>query len=134
MALGAITLDAAGCAGKSGAGVTLKSLINGQSEIAVVACRDLSRQVVGHGSMITGFVPRLAGYPHDAAGKAEPRRARTAYANTSSMAYSVSTRNVLSGSAGSGEMPAPSFLRYSIRHSNEKPAKINVPQSCSLSE
>src|ERR1700722_17444801 len=108
MALGAITLDAAGGAGKSGAGVTLKSLINGQSEIAVVACRDLSRQVVGHGSIITGFVPRLAGYPQN---ESESRSARPAYANTSSMAYSVSTRSVLSGSAGSDEVPMPSLPR-----------------------
>src|ERR1700683_4020321 len=62
-----------------------------------------------------------------------PQGAPNPHANTSSMAYSVSTLSVLSGSAGSDEVPVPSLLRYSMRHSNEKPANINVPQSCSLS-
>jgi hypothetical protein len=48
MAFCAITLDAARRAGKAGTCVALQSIINSQSEIAVVACRDRSRQVVGH--------------------------------------------------------------------------------------
>jgi hypothetical protein len=63
VAFGAIALHAAGCAGETGAGVTLKRLVDREREIAVGACRDKSRQVVGHGAMIPRLVPRLAGYP-----------------------------------------------------------------------
>ena len=64
MAFGTVALDAAGRAGEPGTGVPLQGLVNRQGEIAVVGCRDRSRQVVGHRGMITGLVPRLGGYPH----------------------------------------------------------------------
>src|SRR5665213_2020412 len=66
MTFGAIALHAARRAGESGTGIALQSLVDRQSEFAVGGCRDRSRQVVGHSCMITGFVPRLAGYPQTA--------------------------------------------------------------------
>jgi len=56
---GAIALDAARCAGESGAGVPLKRLVDGERKVAVEACRDLSRMVV-HGRIIPRLLPRLA--------------------------------------------------------------------------
>ena len=49
--------------GEASAGVTLDSLLDGESEIAVGGGRDLSRHVVGHGLMIPRPVLPLAGYP-----------------------------------------------------------------------
>jgi hypothetical protein len=48
MTFGAIALNAAGRAGKAGAGIALDGLLDGESEVAVGACRDWSRRVVGH--------------------------------------------------------------------------------------
>src|SRR5579864_43597 len=48
MAFGAIALNAARCAGEARASIALDRLLDGESEIAVGAGRDLSRQVVGH--------------------------------------------------------------------------------------
>jgi len=48
MTFGAIALNAARRAGKASAGAALDSLLDGESEIAVGACRDRSRHVVGH--------------------------------------------------------------------------------------
>ena len=48
MTFGAIALNAARGAGKSGPAVALKGLIDGQRKFAVGACRDRSRRVVGH--------------------------------------------------------------------------------------
>ena len=48
MAFGAIALNAARRAGKSGARIALQGLVDRQGEFAVGACRDRSRQVVGH--------------------------------------------------------------------------------------
>src|ERR1700730_16519185 len=47
MTFGAIAMDAAWRAGKSGPAVALQGFINGESEIAVGAWRDKSRLVVG---------------------------------------------------------------------------------------
>lgn len=66
VSIGAIALDATGRPGETGARVALQGLVDRQGEIAVVGCRDRSRQVVGHRGMITVLVPRLSGYPQKA--------------------------------------------------------------------
>jgi hypothetical protein len=48
MTLGAISLNAPGRAAKTGAGIALKSFVDREGEIAVGACRDRSRLIVGH--------------------------------------------------------------------------------------
>ena len=74
VAFGAIALDATRRPGEAGARITLKRVVDCEREIAVGACRDKSRQVVGHGAMIPRLVPRLAGYPHRPVSEGKPYR------------------------------------------------------------
>jgi hypothetical protein len=58
MAFSAIALDATRRAGKTSASISLQSVIDGESKIAVVACRDRARHVVGHVVYDTRLVPK----------------------------------------------------------------------------
>lgn len=69
---------------QTGAGIARQGFVDGEREVAVVACRDRSRLVVGHRTIITAFVPRLGGYPQtggSAPGRALQAGSATAFAD-----------------------------------------------------
>ncbi len=72
IALGTIALDRPDGAGMPGMRIALGRVVYREGILAVVGCRDWSRQVFVHSLMITGSSPLLAGYPKNA--KADFRR------------------------------------------------------------